>query len=166
MSDQTNLVKVLIEIPQGSSVKYELDKKSNTLEVDRFLHTAMYYPFNYGYVPNTLAEDGDPTDVLVLSSMKVNPGVVIKAQVIGMLEMEDEAGIDTKLIAVPSKKIDPVYGTWTKMSDVPEAYQKMMKHFFEHYKDLEEGKWVKAKNYLGREEAEKALAQDIERGNH
>ena len=103
-------VKVIIEIPAGSSIKYEIDKKDNILMVDRFLHTAMYYPFNYGYVPGTLADDGDATDVLVLSSMKVAPGVGIKAQVIGMLEMEDEAGVDSKLIAVPTEKIDPVYG--------------------------------------------------------
>lgn len=164
MSDQTQPIKVLIEIPAGSSVKYELDKENHILAVDRFLHTAMYYPFNYGYVPDSLAEDGDPTDVLVLSSMQVAPGCVIKAQVIGMLEMEDEAGVDTKLIAVPTPKIDPVYGTWTDIGDVPEAYQKMIKHFFEHYKDLEEGKWVKAKNFLNREAAEKALKADMERG--
>lgn len=156
-------VKVIIEIPQGSSVKYELDKKNNLVMVDRFLHTAMYYPFNYGFVPGTLAEDGDPTDVLVLSSMQVAPGVGIKAQVIGMLEMEDEEGVDTKLIAVPVPKIDPVYGAWTEITDVPDPYQKMMKHFFEHYKDLEEGKWVKTKNFLGRKDAEQTLKADMER---
>jgi inorganic pyrophosphatase len=158
-----NTVKVLIEIPQGSSVKYELNKEDNTLMVDRFLHTAMYYPFNYGFVPNSLAEDGDPTDVLVLSSMQVAPGVGIEVQIIGMLEMEDEAGVDTKLIAVPTAKIDPVYGTWTDISSVPKHYLDMMKHFFEHYKDLEPGKWVKAKNFLGREEAEQALQADLAR---
>lgn len=162
MSDN-NIVKVLIEIPAGSSVKYELDKKTNLLEVDRFLHTAMYYPFNYGYVPDSLAEDGDPTDVLVLSSSAVTPGCVIKAKVIGMLEMEDEAGIDTKLIAVPDAKIDPIYGAWSELTDVPEAYLKMMKHFFEHYKDLEAGKWVKCKDFKGRTEAEAALKEDLTR---
>jgi inorganic pyrophosphatase len=156
-------VKVIIEIPAGSSIKYEIDKKDNILMVDRFLHTAMYYPFNYGYVPGTLADDGDATDVLVLSSMKVAPGVGIKAQVIGMLEMEDEAGVDSKLIAVPTEKIDPVYGAWKEIGDVPEHYQNMMKHFFEHYKDLEPGKWVKAKGFLGREAAEKEIEQDLAR---
>ena len=156
-------VKVIIEIPAGSSIKYEIDKKDNILMVDRFLHTAMYYPFNYGYVPGTLADDGDATDVLVLSSMKVAPGVGIKAQVIGMLEMEDEAGVDSKLIAVPTEKIDPVYGAWKEISDVPKHYQNMMKHFFEHYKDLEPGKWVKAKGFLGREAAEKEIEQDLAR---
>jgi len=153
-------IKAIIEIPAGSSVKYELDKTNHLLMVDRFLHTAMYYPFNYGFVPDTLAEDGDPTDILVLSSQTVNPGVGINVQVIGMLEMEDEAGIDTKLIAVPTPKIDPIYGNWTDITDIPQSYLKMMKHFFEHYKDLEQGKWVKTKNFLGRKEAEAALAKD------
>ncbi|RKX25777.1 MAG: inorganic diphosphatase [Candidatus Zixiibacteriota bacterium] len=159
-------IKVLIEIPAGSSIKYEIDKKNHILMVDRFLHTAMFYPFNYGYVPNTLADDGDATDVLVLSSMPVAPGAGIKAQVIGMLEMEDEAGIDTKLIAVPTVKIDPVYGAWKDIDDVPEHYKNMIKHFFEHYKDLEPGKWVKAKKFLGRTEAEAEIKQDMERKNN
>jgi len=156
-------VKVIIEIPAGSSVKYELDKEEGILMVDRFLHTAMFYPFNYGFVPGTHAKDGDPTDVLVLSSMTVAPGVGIKAQVIGMLEMEDEEGIDTKLIAVPTAKIDPVYGVWNDIADVPEHLQNLMKHFFEHYKDLEKGKWVKAKSFLGKQQAELALAADLNR---
>ncbi len=159
-------VKVFIEIPQGSSVKYELNKKTHTLEVDRFLHTAMFYPANYGFVPETLAEDGDPTDILVLSSQTVAPGVVIKAQVIGMLEMEDEAGIDTKLIAVPVAKVDPVFGQYQSIADVPQAIKNTIKHFFEHYKDLEEGKWVKVKNWLSREEAEKVLQADLDRYQH
>lgn len=156
-------VKILIEIPSGSSIKYELNKESGLIEVDRFLHTAMYYPTNYGYVLDTYAEDGDPTDILVLSSMKVMPGVAMKAQVIGMLEMEDEAGIDTKLIAVPSAKVDPVYGSLQSIEDVPTATKNMIKHFFEHYKDLEEGKWVKVKDWLSREEAEKVLTADFDR---
>lgn len=156
-------VKIYIEIPAGSSVKYELDKQTGELEVDRFLHTAMYYPFNYGFVKDTLAEDGDSTDVLVLSSMKVAPGVVIKSHVIGMLEMEDEEGIDTKLIAVPTEKIDPVYGKLQSIKDVPEHLKNMMKHFFETYKDLEKGKWVKTKNWLDKEEAEKVIEADLAR---
>lgn len=156
-------VKIYIEIPAGSSVKYELDKQTGELEVDRFLHTAMYYPFNYGFVKDTLAEDGDSTDVLVLSSMKVAPGVVIKSHVIGMLEMEDEEGIDTKLIAVPTEKIDPVYGKLQSIKDVPEHHKNMMKHFFETYKDLEKGKWVKTKNWLDKEEAEKVIEADLAR---
>ena len=158
-------VKVIIEIPAGSSIKYEIDKKDNILMVDRFLHTAMYYPFNYGYVPGTLADDGDATDVLVLSSMKVAPGVGIKAQVIGMLEMEDEAGVDSKLIAVPTEKIDPVYGAWKEIGDVPEHYQNMMKHFFEHYKDLEPNKWTKVKGWGETEEAMDLIREAIDRAN-
>lgn len=159
-------VKILIEIPSGSSVKYELNKESGLIEVDRFLHTAMYYPTNYGYVLDTYAEDGDPTDILVLSSMKVMPGVAMKAQVIGMLEMEDEAGIDTKLIAVPSAKVDPVYGSLQSIEDVPATTKNMIKHFFEHYKDLEEGKWVKVKDWLSREKAEKVLTADFDRAKN
>ncbi len=159
-------VKVLIEIPQGSNVKYELNKETNTIEVDRFLHTAMAYPANYGFVPHTLAEDGDPTDILVISSRSVVPGSMIKAKVIGMLEMEDEAGIDTKLIAVPTAKIDPVFGQYQEITDLPEATKNTIKHFFEHYKDLEKGKWVKTKNWLSREEAEKALQADLDRYNN
>ncbi len=156
-------IKVLIEIPQGSNVKYELNKETKTIEVDRFLHTAMAYPANYGFVPQTLAEDGDPTDILVLSSRSVVPGAMIKVQVIGMLEMEDEAGIDTKLIAVPTSKIDPVFGQYQSIDDIPQATKETIKHFFEHYKDLEKGKWVKTKNWLSREEAEKALQADLDR---
>ncbi len=159
-------IKVLIEIPQGSNVKYELNKETNTIEVDRFLHTSMAYPANYGFVPHTLAEDGDPTDILVISSRPVVPGAMIKAKVIGMLEMEDEAGIDTKLIAVPTAKIDPVFGQYEDVANLPEATKNLIKHFFEHYKDLESGKWVKTKNWLSREEAEKALQADLDRYNN
>jgi len=159
-------IKVLIEIPQGSNVKYELNKETNTIEVDRFLHTSMAYPANYGFVPHTLAEDGDPTDILVISSRSVVPGAMIKAKVIGMLEMEDEAGIDTKLIAVPTAKIDPVFGQYEDVANLPEATKNLIKHFFEHYKDLESGKWVKTKNWLSREEAEKALQADLDRYNN
>jgi len=140
-------VNVLIEIPQGSSIKYELDKESGVVFVDRFLYTAFSYPFNYGFVPGTLAKDGDPVDVLVMSDKPVAPGTVIPATPIGMLEMEDEEGIDTKIIAVPTLKVDPFYGTWKDISDVPEALKNKMKHFFEHYKELEPGKWVKIKNW-------------------
>lgn len=154
-----------IEIPAGSSVKYELNKETGQIEVDRFLHTAMYYPFNYGFIHNTLAEDGDSTDVLVLSSMKVIPGVSMRVNIIGMLEMEDEEGIDTKLIAVPSKKIDPVFGTLQSIEEVSEHQKNMMKHFFERYKDLESGKWVKTKRWLDKEAAESELEKDMKRAN-
>lgn len=144
---EEGLVNVFIEIPKDSSIKYELDKDSGCIFVDRFLFTAEYYPSNYGFIPNTLAEDGDPVDVLVLSDQSVAPGTIIPSVIIGMLEMEDEAGIDAKLIAVPNSKIDPVYGTYTDITDVPEALKNKMKHFFETYKQLEPGKWVKVKEW-------------------
>ena len=146
-------INVFVEIPQDSSIKYELDKESGVIFVDRFLYTAFSYPFNYGFVPNTKAEDGDPVDVLVASSKSVAPGTVIPCQPIGMLEMEDEEGIDTKIIAVPTKKIDPYYGVWTDISDLPQSLKDKIKHFFEHYKELEPGKWVKIKNWKGKAEA-------------
>jgi inorganic pyrophosphatase len=152
---------VFIEIPKGSSIKYELDKDAGVIMVDRFLHTSMTFPTNYGFVPNTLAEDGDPLDVMVLSEYAVAPGTVIPAVVIGMLEMEDEAGIDTKILAVPSSKIDPLYGTYTDISDVPDAIKNKMKHFYENYKSLEPGKWVKLKNWLGKTEALEAVKKSL-----
>lgn len=146
-------VNVLVEIPQGSSVKYELDKESGIIMVDRFNFTAMSYPFNYGFIPGTHAEDGDPTDVLVISSQPVNPGCLISVRPIGMLEMEDEAGIDTKIIAVPTAKIDPVYAKVNDIIDIDESTKNKIKHFFDHYKELEPGKWVKTKNFLSKNKA-------------
>lgn len=146
-------INVFVEIPAGGSIKYELDKDSGVVFVDRFLYTAFTYPFNYGFVPDTKADDGDPVDVLVLSDKAVFPGCVIPCTPIGMLEMEDEEGIDTKIIAVPTKKIDPFYGTWDSIDAVPQAIKDKIKHFFEHYKELEPGKWVKIKNWKGKKEA-------------
>jgi inorganic pyrophosphatase len=146
-------INVVIEIPQGSSIKYELDKESGFIMVDRFAFTAMGYPFNYGFMPGTLAQDGDPTDVLVISTYPVNPGCVIAARPVGMLEMEDEAGIDTKIIAVPTAKVDPFYAHVNELDDLGEAVKNKIKHFFEHYKELEAGKWVKLKDFLPKEKA-------------
>ncbi|MBI4080241.1 MAG: inorganic diphosphatase [Candidatus Levybacteria bacterium] len=154
---QNGEINVLIEISKNSNIKYELDKDSGFMFVDRFLHTAMNYPCNYGFIPNTHAEDGDPVDVLVMSEYAVVPGVVIPSLVIGVLEMEDEAGIDAKLLAVPSKKIDPMYGSFTDIGDVPEAIKNKIKHFFENYKTLEPDKWVKVKEWHGREKALEAV---------
>ena len=154
-------VNVFVEIPQGVSVKYELDKESGLIFVDRFLYTEMNYPFNYGFVPGTLADDGDPVDILVLSSKPVVPGVVIPARPIEMLEMEDEAGIDTKLLAVPTLKVDPLFGSYTDINDVPDAIKNKMKHFFENYKTLEPGKWVKIKEWKNKAEALKAVTAGI-----
>ena len=156
---------IVIEIPQGSSIKYEVDKKSGAVFVDRFLFTAMYYPFNYGFIPNTLAEDGDPTDVLVISSQPVVPGSVIRSRPIGMLEMEDEEGIDTKIIAVPVSKLDRSFDNINDVNDLPEATLEKIKHFFEHYKELEKGKWVKVKEFKSAETAKEAIKQDLERVN-
>jgi len=154
-------VNVLVEIPEGSSVKYEMDKQSGFITVDRFSYAAMPYPFNYGFIPGTQAQDGDPTDVLVISSRGVNSGCVIAVRPIGMLEMEDEAGIDTKIIAVPTKKIDPFYAAIEDMADLDAAVKNKIKHFFDHYKELEPGKWVKTKNFLSKKEAHDAINQSL-----
>ncbi len=154
-------VNVIIEIPQGGSVKYEIDKASGALIVDRFIHTAMVYPFNYGFIPHTLADDGDPVDVLVISAQAVEPGCVIAARPIGMLEMEDEAGMDTKILAVPAKNVDPWYAETSELSDLDKVTQEKIKHFFTHYKELEEGKWVKIKRFLPRKDALKAIEKAI-----
>ncbi len=154
---------VVVEIPKDSPIKYELDKASGAIFVDRVLYTAMYYPFNYGFVPNTLAEDGDPVDVLVISDWPAAVGSVVRARVIGMLEMEDESGKDTKVIAVPHEKIDPSYANIGDISDLPDALKNKIKHFFEHYKELEPGKWVKVKEFKGKEEALKEIKEAIER---
>ena len=154
---------VVVEIPQGSSIKYEVDKESGAIFVDRFLYTAMYYPFNYGFIPNTLAEDGDPTDVLVVSSEPVSPGSVIRSRPIGMLEMEDEEGIDTKIIAVPVSKLDKTFDNIKEVSDLPEAILNKIKHFFEHYKELEPGKWVKVKSFKGVKDALEDIEKSVKR---
>jgi len=154
-------VNVIIEIPQGSSIKYELDKKSGLIFVDRFSYTAMFYPFNYGFIPNTHAEDGDPTDVLVISTYSVSPGTVIPVRPIGMLEMEDEAGVDTKIIAVPTKKVDPFLSHIENISDLDQTTKKKIKHFFDHYKEIEPNKWVKTKNFLPKEKAYQEIEKDM-----
>ena len=155
-------VYVVIEIPQGSGVKYELDKETGVLFVDRFLFTAMYYPFNYGFIPQTLAEDGDPVDVLVVSRERVIPGCVMRVRPIGVLEMRDEEGPDTKVIAVPHSKIDPTYDNVKTVSDLPDVVRDRIKHFFEHYKELEPGKWVKVEGFRGLQTAIEEIKRGIE----
>ena len=154
-------VNVVVEIPQDGSIKYELDKESGLIFVDRFLYTAFSYPFNYGFVPGTQADDGDPVDVLVISSKSVAPGTVIPSVPIGMLEMEDEEGGDEKIIAVPTKKVDPYYGDWTEITDVPDALKNKIKHFFEHYKELEPGKWVKIKDWKPKSVAQAVIKKAL-----
>lgn len=153
--------KAFIEIPLGSNVKYEVDEETGELTVDRFLHTAMFYPFNYGYIKGTKGKDGDPLDVCVFSSLPVVPGVVMKIHVLGMLEMEDEGGIDTKIIAVPDKKIDPLYGVWDSIADVPQILLDKTKHFMDHMKELEPGKWVKTGEFKNKQNAENEITSSM-----
>lgn len=154
-------INVIIEIPQGSSVKYEIDKESGALAVDRILYTSMAYPFNYGFIPNTGAEDGDAIDVLVITSIPFFPGTYVPARPIGMLEMEDEGGIDHKIIAVPTKKIDPYQADIENISDLDEATKNKIKHFFDHMKELEPNKWVKTKDFLDKAHAEEVIKKSL-----
>lgn len=134
----------IIEIPLGGvPVKYELDKESGALFVDRFLHTAMYYPANYGFVPHTLSDDGDPIDVVLIGQTPVVAGAVIRCRPVGALVMEDEAGGDEKILAVPVDKLYPFYTSVHNYTDLPELLVHQLSHFFQHYKDLEKGKWAK-----------------------
>ncbi len=157
------LVNVLIEIPMNSSVKYEFDKDSCLVTVDRFLYTSMVYPFNYGFIPGTLEEDGDPVDVLVISREPLIPGSLIEVKPIAVLDMEDEEGPDSKIVAVPKPKLDPYYKSWNDVSDIPDHVKDRIKHFFEHYKELEPGKWVKVTGWRGAEEARKRIKEAIDR---
>ena len=151
---------ILIEIPAGSNIKYEQDEENGRIYVDRFVPTPMFYPENYGSVEGAKGKDGDLLDALVLTSQPIAPGCWIKARVIGMLEMEDEGGIDHKLICVPAKtKQDVVFGAYNDLSDIPQWRLDRMKHFFEHYKDLEPEKWAKINKFVGKAEAEKELAE-------
>jgi inorganic pyrophosphatase len=155
-------INVVIEIPQGSNIKYELDKESGAIFLDRILYGSQFYPANYGFVPNTLADDGDPIDVLVLSSESVVPGCVIKSRVIGVLIMEDESGKDEKIIAVPTIKLDPQMAKINELEDLPEIKLQQIKHFFETYKDLEPGKWVKVTGFEGKEKAVELINKAIQ----
>ena len=153
---------VIIEIPMNADpIKYEVDKESGALFVDRFMTTAMHYPCNYGYVPRTLADDGDPVDVLVITPFPLTPGVVVTCRAIGVLKMEDEAGGDAKLLAVPTTKILPIYDHWHKPEDINQMRLKAIQHFFEHYKDLEPNKWVKVKGWEGPEAAKAEITSGM-----
>jgi inorganic pyrophosphatase len=157
-------VNVIIEIPMlADPVKYEVDKATGAVFVDRFMSTAMHYPCNYGYVPRTLSGDGDPVDVLVLSPLPLITGVVVRCRPIGMLRMKDEAGEDTKLLAVPIDKLTSQYRGVRSPRDVPEAQLAAIRHFFEHYKDLERGKWVKVQGWLGAAAARKEILDGVKR---
>lgn len=154
-------INAVIEIPYGSNIKYELDKDSGAICVDRVLHSCMFYPANYGFVPNTLADDGDPADVLVVCEYALQAGSVIPCRLIGVLRMEDESGIDEKLLAVPVSKIDPRYEEIKSYKDLPKATLDRIKNFFETYKMLEPNKWVKVKEFEDAKSAEEILDKAI-----
>ncbi|MEK6806311.1 MAG: inorganic diphosphatase [Pseudomonadota bacterium] len=157
-------INVVIEIPMNSEpVKYEVDKNSGALFVDRILTTPMRYPCNYGYVPHTLCGDGDPLDALVMMPMPLIPGCIISCRPIGMLEMQDEAGADEKLIVVPSHKTSQLYKDVESVRELPALIRDQIAHFFQHYKDLEKGKWVKIKGWHGPQDARRAILDSIER---
>lgn len=157
-------INVIIEVPVGgAAVKYEMHKRSGTILVDRILHTPMRYPANYGYMPHTLSDDGDPCDVLVVVGEPLVPGCMIRTRPIGVLLMEDEAGMDEKILAVPDFKTDPTYKNVRTHEDLPELLLKQIQHFFEHYKDLEDGKWAKIIGWQGPDVAKRLIMEAIER---
>ena len=157
-------INVIIEVPLGGQpIKYELDKEAGTLVVDRFLYTPMSYPGNYGFVPHTLSEDGDPIDVLVCNTRPLVPGCVINVRPIGVMLMEDNSGQDEKVIAVPSPELTKRYDAVKNYTDLPDITLQQIEHFFEHYKDLEPGKWVKLGGWQNRDTAEQLIVEAIER---
>ena len=157
---------VIIEIPQNSDpVKYEVDKDTGAVFVDRFMLAAMHYPCNYGYVPQTISDDGDPVDVLVITPFPIQVGAVIKCRAIGVLQMDDEAGGDAKLLAVPVSKLYPLYDNIKEATDLPAQQLQRIQHFFEHYKDLEKGKWVKVKGWEDSAAAKAEIMASAERFN-
>ncbi|WEX09929.1 inorganic diphosphatase [Chelativorans sp. AA-79] len=157
-------VNVIIEVPVGGQpIKYEMDKKAGTLFVDRFLYTPMTYPGNYGFVPHTLSDDGDPIDVLVCNTRQLIPGCVINVRPIGVLIMEDNSGQDEKIIAVPSPHLTRRYEKVRNYEDLPEITLQQIQHFFEHYKDLEPGKWVKIGDWMNADSARRLIVEAIDR---
>ena len=162
--DVPNDVNVVIEIPMHASpVKYEVDKETGALFVDRFMATAMFYPANYGYIPQTLSDDGDPVDVLVVAPTPLMSSSVIRCRVVGMLKMTDESGVDAKLLAVPVDKLSTLYRKVQTYHDLPESLLQSLEHFFKHYKDLEEGKWVNVDGWEGPEAARQEIISSVER---
>lgn len=162
--DVPNDINVVIEIPSHSDpVKYEVDKGTGALFVDRFMSTAMFYPCNYGYVPHTLCEDGDPVDVLVVTPLPLISGSVIRCRPLGVLKMSDEAGTDAKIVAVPVDKLTPLYKNCKSIDDLPPSLLAQIAHFFEHYKDLETGKWVKVDGWAGVGEAKAEITASVAR---
>jgi inorganic pyrophosphatase len=157
-------VNVIIEVPIGGEpIKYELDKAAGTLVVDRFLYTPMRYPGNYGFIPHTLSDDGDPCDVLIANTRPIAPGAIMAVRPVGVLLMEDEAGGDEKIVAVPGPKLTQRYSKVNSYKDLPEITVKQIEHFFQHYKDLEPNKWVKIVRWDGPEEAHRLIVEGMER---
>ena len=157
-------INVIIEVPVGGEpIKYEMDKDAGTMIVDRFLYTPMRYPGNYGFVPHTLSDDGDPIDVLIPNQRPIMPGAVMSCRPIGVLKMEDESGEDEKIIAVPSAHLTKRYVDVKSCKDLPDITVRQIEHFFEHYKDLEDGKWVKIAGWGDAEEAQRMIVESIER---
>lgn len=155
---------VIIEIPaHGEPIKYEVDKESGAMFVDRFMSTAMHYPCNYGYIPHTLSDDGDPVDVLVVTPIPLITGVVVRCRPVGMLKMTDEAGSDAKLLAVPVDKLCGLYKDVKRPEDLQSLQLDQISHFFEHYKDLEKGKWVKVEGWVGVEDARVEIMEGVDR---
>jgi len=162
--DAPKVVNAIIENPLGGiPVKYELDKDSGAMIVDRFLHTSMYYPGNYGFVPHTLSGDGDPVDIIAVGRTPVMPGAVMAIRPVGVLLMEDEAGMDEKIVGVPAPHVHPFHNEIKNYTDLPEINRLQIEHFFEHYKDLEKGKWVKTARWGDIDEAHKMINEGIER---
>jgi inorganic pyrophosphatase len=163
-ADPPHEVNVIVEVPVGGEpVKYELDKHAGTLVVDRFLYTSMRYPGNYGFIPHTLSGDGDPLDVLIANQRGIVPGAVIAVRPIGVFLMQDEAGVDEKIIAVPASRLTRRYDQIHDYADLPEISVKQIQHFFEHYKDLEDRKWVKPLGWADAAGAKKIIVESIER---
>jgi inorganic pyrophosphatase len=159
-------VNVIVEVPVGGEpIKYEMDKASGTLVVDRFLYTSMRYPGNYGFIPHTLSDDGDPCDVLIANQRGIVPGAVVAVRPVGVLRMQDEAGGDEKIIAVPTTRLTRRYEKVHSYTDLPDITLKQIEHFFQHYKDLESSKWVKVLGWGDGEEAKQLIRDAIERAN-
>jgi inorganic pyrophosphatase len=164
--DPPHEVNVIVEVPVGGEpIKYEMDKEAGTLVVDRFLYTSMRYPGNYGFIPHTLSGDGDPCDVLITNQRGIVPGAIMAVRPIGVLRMQDEAGVDEKIIAVPVPRLTRRYEHVENYVDLPDITLKQIEHFFQHYKDLEPGKWVKTIGWGNAEEAKRIILEGVERAN-
>lgn len=163
MENKNQEIIVFVEIPKGSFQKYEFDEELGAIKLDRTLYGPMYFPFEYGFIKNTLGEDGDPLDCVLISSFSTFPGCLVKARPIGILEMEDEEGIDHKILTLPDEKIDPRLAEIKEIKNLSEHSKKELKEFFENYKNLEPGKWVKLKDFKDKKEAEKIIKEAKER---